>query len=118
MVPTERALAGDIEAFDNGLDFVDLEDADVLAERNLRGARQGPGGARACPLHVNGEEIDEDRVGQSVVWHDGGVAAYEYVAVQMQAGSNELLLREADRERRRPRQQSASPCSPRGRRPA
>ena len=94
IAPT-RNLAADIETFDAALAFIELATGDALKRLVIPVRVKGMAYARIV-LVVNGEEIPVDRIGQEVVWEDGGSAAYEYVAVALQPGANTLELRQFD----------------------
>jgi uncharacterized repeat protein (TIGR01451 family) len=69
--------------------FVDLANGDTLATSQISVRVQGPAGPE-LELRVNGLLVPASRVGLRVASPELGVQAWEYVGVQLEAGSNLL----------------------------
>lgn len=69
--------------------FADLEDGDVVIQRNISIRTTAPSGAEISLQH-NGVEISADKIGQRGT--QDGVQAIEYVAVSLVPGVNTLTL--------------------------
>ena len=105
-VAVTKNLEDIIQSIGNNLDFLDLTDGDVLTQDTISIRVKGHSSTRLL-LELNGNVVDESRIGQKAVWdygqvasHDSvdlfQVAAYEYVAVQLLPGENILKLRQID----------------------
>ena len=102
LIPSSAPAKGDsvdlgelIKGLDATLGFIDLKDNDTLASSQLSIRVKGVAGA-ALQLSVNGEVQDANRIGQKVVMSSTGVEAWEYIAVRLQPGKNELKLAQLD----------------------
>lgn len=90
-IDLERRLA----TLNAELGFIDLQDGDTLPSRQLSVRVKGAAGAD-FELSVNSAEVPNGRVGQRSVRPDGGVQAWEYIAVRFKRGMNQLELRQVD----------------------
>ena len=75
--------------------FLDLRDGDTLANSQatlrIKGSNIG-----ALALSVNGKVVSKERIGARSILEAKGVAAFEYVGVQLNPGPNELLVEQFD----------------------
>lgn len=89
----------DLEAllpkFDQKLAFVGVVEGDTVASATTNIRVKGPA-AGALSLSVNGTAIDEKRVGKKLTLPSTGVAAWEYVGIQLKPGTNLLRLEARD----------------------
>ena len=74
---------------DKGFGFADLVDGDKLIQRNISVRVLGQAGAALTLLH-NGEEVDPNRIGQTV--REGDTKVSEYIALGLVPGANVLEL--------------------------
>jgi uncharacterized repeat protein (TIGR01451 family) len=91
----ETPLEDSLQGHDRKLSFLNLEEQQILpsAVRNVR--VKGTLGSRLV-LTLNGQVIDDKRVGKRARIESQQVEAWEYVAVQFQPGVNTLRLQELD----------------------
>ncbi len=75
--------------------FLDLRDGDTLANSQVTLRIKGSN-AGALGLSVNGKVVNKERIGTRSVLESKGVAAFEYVGVQLNPGPNELLVEQFD----------------------
>lgn len=80
---------------EDGLGFLNLSNNDTLAVSNFTIWAKGRSGARFL-LTLNGELIDESKVGQSSVSPTNNLQGWEYVSIDFKAGENILVLEEVD----------------------
>ena len=73
----------------DGLAFADLEDGDVVIQRNISIRTTAPSGAEISLQH-NGIKVSADKIGQRGA--QNGVQAVEYVAVSLVPGVNVFTL--------------------------
>lgn len=90
-----RNLEAEIRGLSSDLAFIDLKDGDVLDSDTATIRVKGPADGKLA-LSINGESVPESHVGQRVSFAGNGVQAVEYVAVQLNGGSNRLELTFAD----------------------
>ncbi len=90
-IPLENILSEE----DNSLGFIGLKEGDVLpfAQTNIR--VKGSIGT-AFKLVVNGKDIKEDRVGKKAVLEDKKLLAWEYIGVDLVAGTNRVSVTQFD----------------------
>jgi len=86
-VPLEEV----IRPADASLAFLDLKDGDTLPMAQTTVRVQGPA-AGVLALSVNGKEVGKSRIGKQITHDAGGAQALEYIAVPLNAGSNQLAL--------------------------
>ncbi|WP_293374443.1 SpaA isopeptide-forming pilin-related protein [Nevskia sp.] len=79
----------------NEFGFMDLNDGDTVATRDLSVRLIGRAGAEFT-LSVNGEEVPKARVGQKAVLASRDLQAWEYIAVRLQPGANRLAATAVD----------------------
>lgn len=91
VAPLEESLDG----IDNQLAFLGLKDRDVQAGTSMNVRVKGPAGS-TLRLSVNGEVIDERRVGKRATVADRDLAAWEYIGVTLRPGENALKLEALD----------------------
>ena len=75
--------------------FIDLKDGDVLPVAQSTVRVKGTSGA-TMKLLVNGEEVDEGRIGKKMIIADQKLEAREYIGVAFKAGENRLELKQLD----------------------
>lgn len=80
---------------DNTLAFLDFKNGDTLPSAITDVRVKGPAGG-AFALKVNGEEISSKRVGKQAIAADKQVQAWEFIAVRLKAGTNDLELVQKD----------------------
>jgi len=78
-----------------GIGFLNIANNDTLNTNNYTIWAKGPSGATFL-LSVNGELIDESKVGQSSVSPNNNLKGLEYVSIDFRKGKNILLLEESD----------------------
>ena len=90
-IPLENILSEE----DNSLGFIGLKEGDVLpfAQTNIR--VKGSIGT-VFKLVVNGTDIKEDRVGKKAVLEDKKLLAWEYIGVDLVAGTNKVSVTQLD----------------------
>ena len=76
---------------DNSVSFIGLRDKDTVATQTVNVRVKGEQGT-ALRLSVNGEAIDEKRVGKKSQLPSTKLAAWEYIGVQLKPGANILKL--------------------------
>lgn len=79
----------------NEFGFMDLNDGDTVAARDVSVRLVGRAGAEFS-LSVNGEEIPKARVGQKAVLASRELQAWEYIAVRLKPGANKLRATAVD----------------------
>lgn len=87
----ETALA---EA-ETGVGFLNVEDQEILKNDKLTVWAKGTLGT-SFNLFINGELIGEDRVGQRSASSEKRLQVWEYVSLDLQPGTNTILLEEVD----------------------
>ena len=80
---------------DNAASFMDLKDGDILASRDVSIRVKGPLGTNFV-IAVNGEKVPQTQVGQKVTMPTRNLEAWEYVAVRLAVGVNEVSLTRED----------------------
>ncbi len=93
--PPRIALETVLATLNPELGFIDLQDGDTLPGRQMSVRVKGIAGTD-FELRVNDAVVPNGRVGQRSVRADGGVQAWEYVAVRFAQGVNRLALRQLD----------------------
>lgn len=83
----DKAMAG----LDNTLGFIDLHDADTLPATQVTVRVKGPLGS-SFKLQVNGRPVPDTRVGAKAVLAQAKLEAWEFVAVDLQPGGNDLTV--------------------------
>jgi uncharacterized repeat protein (TIGR01451 family) len=79
----------------DGLGFLNLFNNDTLSFNNYTIWAKGKAGAKFL-LTLNGELIDESKVGQSSISSTNNLQGWEYVSVDFKPGINILVLEEVD----------------------
>ena len=87
----DGALEARISALDPAPGFVDFAPVDTVGATQVDVRVKGPFGA-LFGLAVNGVPVPATRVGRKVASNGGDVEAWEYVAVALKPGANELML--------------------------
>lgn len=87
----ESALV-DAEA---GIGFLNIEDQEILKNDKLTIWAKGTLGT-TFNLFINGVLIEEDRVGQRSLSSEKKLQVWEYVSLDMEPGSNNIVLEEVD----------------------
>ncbi len=80
-----------LDGLDNQLDFIGLNDHDVMPMAQTSVTVKGNAGS-LFKLTVNGKEISEHSVGKKVTLQDRQLEAWEYFGVNLEPGDNELKL--------------------------
>jgi uncharacterized repeat protein (TIGR01451 family) len=80
---------------DAELGFVDLHDGATLASQQVSVVVKGTAGA-TLRLLVNGKALPESRIGQKAVMATRAVEAWEYIAVKLNPGVNQLEVQQLD----------------------
>lgn len=93
--PALVALEALLESLDNTLGFVGIGEGDRLATTQATIRVKGTAGA-TLRLRVNGEEVDEKRVGKRAVLQEKQVQAWEYFGIELKAGENQLEVTQVD----------------------
>ncbi len=91
-VPLETVMEGEL---DTALDFLVPADGSVLPHDQVTIRVKGRTGSH-FQLTANGRSIDEDRVGKKSVNTRSGVEAWEFVAVKLEPGRNDLEVKVVD----------------------
>ncbi|HEV6965661.1 hypothetical protein [Roseateles sp.] len=84
-----------VEQEDAQAAFLDLKEGDTVASAVFNVRVKGPLGT-SLRLKVNGQDIADQRVGKKVSLQSRGIAAWEYIGVELKAGVNELQLDAVD----------------------
>lgn len=82
-------------SLDNQLAFIELKDGDTVPSQTTNVRVKGVEGTRLL-LAVNGQAVDERRVGKKAVLPINKLAAWEYIGVLLQPGANTLRLEMMD----------------------
>ena len=90
-VELEQAMPG----LDNQPGFIGLKDGDTVATQSINVRVKGPAGTTLA-LQVNGQAIDERRVGKKATLPGASLAAWEYIGVALKPGGNLLRLETVD----------------------
>lgn len=90
-VPSSIELEQVMHSLDNSAGFIDLKDQDTVASQTLNVRVKGAAGTQ-LRLNVNGQLIDDRRVGKKVVLPSASLGAWEYIGVQLKPGVNTLRL--------------------------
>ncbi|HVK31580.1 MAG TPA: hypothetical protein VM845_03625, partial [Burkholderiaceae bacterium] len=88
-----EALLPRIES--NALGFIDLRDGDTLPSTSLNVRVKGEAGL-ALRLSVNGQGIEERRVGKKTEQASRRIGAWEYIGIVLRPGVNRLVLEAVD----------------------
>ena len=83
-----------LKDMDNSLDFIDLNDKDVLPYSQADIVVKGS--AASFRLSLNGQEVSETRVGLRAALADKHLLAWQYIGVQMKPGPNVLDVAQYD----------------------
>ncbi len=75
--------------------FIDLKDGDILPVTQATVRVKGTSGT-TMKLTVNGEQVDESRIGKKVIIEDQKFEAREYIGVAFKPGENRLELIQID----------------------
>ncbi len=78
-----------------GLGFLNISDNDTLLTDAYTVWAKGLNGAK-FELYINGDKVDDKRVGQSSISPTNNLQGWEYVSLDFEAGRNELKLQEVD----------------------
>jgi hypothetical protein len=81
--------------YDNALGFVGLNDGDIVPVAQTRVRVKGTAGS-TFKLLVNGEPVPDSRVGKRAVLQDKQLQGWEYIGVDLQAGLNDLVVKQFD----------------------
>ena len=87
--------AGSLAKMDTNPGFIDLKDDDVLPFAQSTVRVKGSSAA-TLRLLVNGEQIDENRIGKKIIVQDQKLEAREYIGVPFKPGKNSLELVQTD----------------------
>lgn len=79
----------------NTLGFLDLKEGDTVPGQSINVRVKGESGV-ALRLSVNGQAIDERRVGKKTQLPSKNLGAWEYIGVVLQPGANRLQLEAVD----------------------
>jgi uncharacterized repeat protein (TIGR01451 family) len=90
--PLEAALLG---VTDSEAAFLNLQDGQVLARSTISVQVKAPIESRLA-LSLNGQVLEQGRVGQRSVYPDKKVMGLEYVGVRLKPGANLLALEQRD----------------------
>ncbi|MDB5743498.1 MAG: conserved repeat domain protein [Polaromonas sp.] len=90
-VPSSIELEKVIIDLDNSAGFIGLRDQDRVAGQTVNVRVKGIAGTQ-LRLHLNGQPIDERRVGKKAVLPSAKLGAWEYIGVQLKPGTNALRL--------------------------
>ncbi|MNK88894.1 hypothetical protein D3C87_1088800 [compost metagenome] len=88
-----EALLPRIES--NALGFIDLRDGDTLPSTSLNVRVKGEAGL-ALRLSVNGQGVEERRVGKKTEQASRRIGAWEYIGIVLRPGVNRLVLEAVD----------------------
>ncbi|MDP9908114.1 putative repeat protein (TIGR01451 family) [Variovorax boronicumulans] len=88
-----EALLPRIES--NALGFIDLRDGDTLPSTSLNVRVKGEAGL-ALRLSVNGQGVEERRVGKKTEQASRRIGAWEYIGIVLRPGANRLVLEAVD----------------------
>lgn len=88
-------LKSALTALQPGLDFLDLRDGSIVA-RDAISVRIKHTPEASITLSVNGQEVPDNLLGNTVSDAGAGVALAEYVGVALSPGANTLTVRERD----------------------
>ncbi len=80
---------------EDGLGFLNLSNNDTLTVNNYTIWAKGKYGAKFL-LTLNGNLIDDEKVGQSSISPTNNLQGWEYVSIDFEAGKNVLVLEEID----------------------
>lgn len=80
---------------DNTLGFIDLKDGDTVPAQSINVRVKGASGV-ALRLSVDGQALDERRVGKKTQLPSKAIGAWEYIGVALQPGRNRLMLEAVD----------------------
>ncbi|RYY80955.1 MAG: DUF11 domain-containing protein [Moraxellaceae bacterium] len=92
LVDLEQALA---EATNNQLAILNLKDGQTLPYAQTTIQVKGVAGA-SIELWVNGQQIDDKRIGKKAVLPDFQIAGFDYIGVDLKPGKNQIELRQLD----------------------
>lgn len=84
-----------IQNTDTEIGFLNVADGDTIRSEKVTIWAKGRSGA-LFDLFVNSELIGSHRIGQRSVLQDKGIQVWEYVSLDLQPGTNEVELVEAD----------------------
>ena len=95
-VPAQlQDYADSMAGMDSKPGFIDLKDGDILPIAQSTVRVKGASGA-PLKLLVNGETVDEGRIGKKMIVEDQKLEAREYVGVAFKPGENRLELIQSD----------------------
>ena len=89
------SLESMLPTFTPQLGFIDLNDGQVLPADQIRVRVKGPHGVK-LQLSVNGKVVSDQQVGEKSSLESIGVAAWDYVGVNLQPGTNTLSVSGVD----------------------
>ena len=92
---TPPSLSGQLPRLDAMVGFIGLSDRQIMPTDQMRVQVKGPAGANLA-LSVNGVSVPLSQVGTRASLASHGVTAWEYVGVNLQPGSNKLVLSATD----------------------
>lgn len=91
----ELALSDDkgerIEGINSEAGFLNLANQERVDSHRIRVQIKAPKGADTN-LYVNGRLIGRESIGKEVVWEEESISGFDYVAVPLERGSNELSV--------------------------
>ncbi|WP_273952062.1 DUF11 domain-containing protein [Curvibacter cyanobacteriorum] len=90
-----KPLEEEVASLDNTLGFLDLSAGQTLTTAIINVRLKGPLQGQ-IKLRVNGQVLDDKRIGKRVSLPEQGLRAYEYVAVTLHGGINTLEAEAAD----------------------
>lgn len=93
--PVPASLESVLPSLDNTLGFIGLKDGDTLAYAQSTIQVKGASGSTFA-LIVNGKQVADSRVGKKSVMDDKKLQAWEFVGVDLVAGSNTLTVKQTD----------------------
>jgi uncharacterized repeat protein (TIGR01451 family)/fimbrial isopeptide formation D2 family protein len=93
--PVPPSLESVLPSLDNTLGFIGLKDGDTLAYAQSSIQVKGAAGTTFV-LIVNGKQVADSRVGKKSVMEDKKLQAWEFVGVDLAAGSNSLTVKQVD----------------------
>lgn len=92
LVDLEQALA---QANSNQLAILNLKDGQTLPYVQTTIQLQGAAGA-VIELWVNGQQIDDKRIGKKAILPDFQIAGFDYIGVDLKPGRNQIEVRQLD----------------------
>ena len=93
--PSLVDLEDSISELDNRLAFIGLQNGDTVTSQSINVRTKGVMGTN-LRLVVNGERIDEKRVGKKATLASRALSAWEYIGVILKPGANQLRLEAVD----------------------